>query len=111
MLASSGNPPARVLAAYRRLLQVRIAQVAFHPEAAQQVVRLSGDARSLVALLRTSLDGRQKILVLANLGRRRQTVELPSAALPARSIDLLSEQPIEGTITLAPYQVAWLAGV
>jgi len=107
--AAAACAPARVFEAYRRLLAVRIAQPAFHPEAEQQVVRLGSP--SLVGFIRTSLDRQQRILVLGNLGPRAETFDIPSSIDPSCPTDLLSttKQPLNTpTVTLAPYQVAWV---
>ena len=108
-LGCLGSAPAEVLGAYRRMLAVRIAQPAFHPEADQEVIQL--DRASLVAFARTSLDRRQRILVLANLGPVPETIDLPSETGLRATADLLapfSEAASSETFTLTPYEVAWL---
>lgn len=122
----------RVLSAYRHMLDVRTAQAAFHPDAAQETVDLG--RRELVVFLRGKGDGSrlcaapqgpfrekgtvpfsrpQKILVVANVTRRPQTVDLAAHASTAdfqSATDLLGEDTaIEcGLLRLKPYQVAWL---
>lgn len=108
-LGCLGSPPAEVLEAYRRLLAVRIAQPAFHPEAQQTPIRLAQP--SLAAFMRTSRDQQQKILVAANLGPQRETIDLRTAADARATRDLLGSAKIaeDGRhVTLSPYEVAWL---
>ena len=133
-----GKTPARVLAAYRHMLEVRTAQAAFHPDAAQEMIDL--DRRELVAFLRLGLEkgdspllceapagpfrqkgtvpfsqpfSQQKILVAANFSREPQTVDLSAhAGLAdfASGTDLLDKDTTleSGRLELKPYQVAWL---
>ncbi len=56
----------RVFDGYRRLLEVRIAQPAFHPDAQQEVLELPGDG--LVGLIRTAATG-ERLAMLANLSQ------------------------------------------
>lgn len=100
--------PQSVLVEYRRLLSVRSAQAAFHPEAPQEIVELAHPA--LVGFTRTSLDGRQCLLVLANVGPQGQTVDCASIGLRPRA-NLLStpgDAAPGDVVRLSPYQVAWL---
>ncbi|NLE36408.1 MAG: DUF3459 domain-containing protein, partial [Pirellulaceae bacterium] len=109
ILSRADAPPARVLTAYRRLLAVRRAQPAFHPEADQRLLPTNSPAT--MALLRTSLDGRQRILVAANLGGSPETIEFQRQFSLRPIRDLLCDDPhapTTGPIQLAPYQVAWL---
>ena len=119
ILAAEAEAPARVLAAYRRLLGVRTAQAAFHPDAAQEAIDLGRP--QLVAFLRTAPakvgeNQPQKILVVANVGREPQTVDLSAQTGSAgfagfeSGTDLLDEDAplVAGRLELKPYQVAWL---
>ncbi|MBN2216109.1 MAG: DUF3459 domain-containing protein, partial [Pirellulales bacterium] len=109
ILSAADAAPARVLAAYRRMLAARIEQPAFHPEAGQE--SLPVERPSVLALLRTSLDGRQRILVLANLGPEPQAVD-PLGRFGLRPTRDLLAQPDEDAGRaegrLSPYQVSWL---
>jgi hypothetical protein len=61
--------------------------------------------------LRTSLDNGQRILVLANLGPQRQTIDLRSTTGLTAKANLLSpfsEAAGSETVALAGYEVAWL---
>ncbi len=81
----------RALEAMKRLVAVRIAQPAFHPESRQISVQ---DAPShLIALERESFDGRQRIMVVLNVGS--EVSPIPPQLLKGRKIvrDLLAEWP------------------
>jgi sucrose phosphorylase len=93
---------------YLRLLSVRTTQPAFHPDAEQTVVDVGHEA--VIAFTRTSQDGSQRVLVLANVGSRSVDVDLaPLGDLPVER-DLLSEKPVSGgRFRVEPYDIAWLA--
>ena len=104
-----GSAQQIVFDAYRRALSVRICQPAFHPEA-EQIVFVPDDP-ALVAFCRTSLDGGQKIQVLANTSDKPLEVDLAALGMVGSSRDLLAEaeSPLIGErLTLGPWQVAWL---
>jgi len=106
MLGEEGAAHRRIFDAYRRLLEVRIAQRAFHPEGDQQVDDLAEDG--LLALRRSAPDQEQRILVLANLTERSRPVELARwTELELRHDLLTGERPRDGVFSLDPYQVAW----
>jgi len=96
----------RVFDGYRRLLQLRIEQPAFHPNAQQQVIDLPGDG--LLGFIRTSSSG-QRLAVLANLSGESRTIH--TSQVPAElGYDELAQQRVwkdEG-IPMRPYQVRWL---
>lgn len=105
-LAQSHALQRRVFDGYRRLLQIRIEQPSFHPNADQQVIDLPGDG--LLGFIRTSSSG-QQLAVLANLSGDCRTIHssLVSAEL---GYDELAQQRVwkdEG-IPMRPYQVRWL---
>ena len=115
---SRSEAPARVLAAYRHMLDVRTAQAAFHPDADQETIDLGRP--ELVAFLRmapgekgTVPFSEQKILVVANVGSESQTVDLSDKMGSTdfeSATDLLDESTVVecGRLDLKPYQVAWL---
>jgi len=115
MLRQPESVAARVLSAYRQMLAARIAQSAFHPEAAQTCLRLG--TAGLLGFVRTSRDERQRILVLANLTPQTQTLDVAAAAGLRPTADLLGDlwgdaagADLGGpqkAVALAPYQVAW----
>ncbi|MEA1951053.1 MAG: alpha-amylase family glycosyl hydrolase [Planctomycetota bacterium] len=100
----------RVLPAYRRLLEIRIAQPAFHPDATQETIDL--DRPELVAFVRTATQ--QKILVIVNVSNMPQTVDLSAHAGSVEfksGSDLLDDRGEGEQLELQPYQVAWLSTV
>jgi len=107
-LAQGATRDAVVLADYRRLLAARRQQPAFHPDGPQQV--WADVPPWLVAVLRTSPDGRQRILVLVNVSDRPQSWK-PAPQIgdrPAR--DLLSGRvwPTLTRVELGPHETLWL---
>jgi len=108
-LADPASIPARVLAGYRHLLQVRRGCGAFHPDAVQEV--LSGP-REVFALLRRGTVG-ERVLCLHNLSARPVTLRPDDLGAPTghgRLQNLLTGHMVAGdeAITLEPYQYAWL---
>ena len=100
---------ARVLAGYRRLLAVRRRATGLSPGR-----RRSRCGRTcppwLVAVLRTSLDGRQRILALVNVSGQEQGWELPAdiAFRPARELIGGRPWPQATRVELDPYETVWL---
>jgi len=109
-LAAPGSLRARVFSAYRRLLELRREQRAFHPDAAQEVLDLGP---AFFAVKRTDRDSGQSILAVHNVTGERQSTDLRARAAGARRRDLLSSESFPagslGTLGFAPYQVRWLA--
>ena len=108
-LAGADSPQRIVFDNYRRALEVRTRQPAFHPEAEQ--VAYETDLPAVIAFRRTSLDHRQQILVLANAGDRRLEIGLSQFGTRGACRDLLTgseSRSIADRLTLAPWQVAWL---
>jgi sucrose phosphorylase len=102
----------QVFRAYRRLLDARASEPAFHPQGDQQVLEL--DER-IFSLLRTSPDGDRRVLCLHNVSDQVQTLPICPAELdlPAgKWRDLISGQEYkvedEATLPLQPYAVLWL---
>ena len=109
MLEEGDGLAALVFSGYRRLLAARRRQPAFHPDAAQTLLP-TGSTKTL-ALLRTSLDGRQTILVAANVDGARQSVELPGAWRGRMVRDLVEGRPCPPAgrrLDLEPYQTVWV---
>ena len=107
-VSSPDSVQKEIFGGYCRLLWVRRRQPAFHPDAAQQVRR--SDSPALVMFLRTSVDGRQRILVVANLSDRQWPVDLAAEDAGPFSRDLVTDRPLPRgeSFQLEPYQVAWL---
>jgi sucrose phosphorylase len=102
---------ANVFTEYRRLLQVRTQQPAFHPDASQRVLDL-GD--SFFALVRTAADSSQVIVAITNvtgenveLTRLQEIPELGQVG-PWRDLIAGGTCDIASSITLNPYQTLWL---
>jgi glucosylglycerate phosphorylase len=114
-LADPSSEAARVFAGYRRLLEARRAQPAFHPAAPQAVLDLGP---GLVALRRGPRDG-QTILALHNVTASDVQVdpaalgfaETGTAGAGQSAHDVVSQEALDPTrpITLPPYGVRWLA--
>jgi sucrose phosphorylase len=100
----------QVFTLYVRLLQLRRQQPAFHPDAAQQIHEL--DER-VFCFERTSVNAKQRILVLANLSAEHVSLDLD--ALPddlSRRDELLGLNPAEfgpTTLRVEPYAVFWFS--
>jgi sucrose phosphorylase len=114
-LVDPASEAARVFDGYRRLLEVRRAQSAFHPAAPQAILDLGP---GLFALRRGRRDG-QTIVALHNVTARSQELpgekvyglSRPSCATIAPIRELISDAPIDtdATLILPPYGVAWIA--
>lgn len=97
----------KILDGYRRMLAVRIAQPAFHPDGGQNVLETDHD--SVVAFTRTSMDGNQQIHVVANVGKAPVTLDLKKLIGVEANQDLLSGTRVENReFELAPFGIAWL---
>jgi glucosylglycerate phosphorylase len=116
ILEALGDPLSKVSRISRelgRLLLIRTAQPAFHPNADQKILYL---APQLFAVLRTALGGTQKILALVNVSNEVCKVEIPLTQLESQEeywFDLVSEMDYavdEGKLFLSvlPYDVVWL---
>jgi sucrose phosphorylase len=98
----------RVFEEYKRLLKIRRAENAFHPNAAQDVLDLGAE---VFALKRTSPEDGEVIVAIHNLSNHDVTVDLRSALRGAACKDLLAPHQavgIKNQLRLSPYQVCWL---
>lgn len=91
---------AKVFNAYKKLLQIRLNEKAFHPLGYQTVLDL--DSR-VFALERRSPNQEERILALHNVSGDTITLKLSQAAS-----DLLSQEHFEHETHLAAYQIRWL---
>lgn len=113
LLDDPASGVSQVARGMRRLVRRRIAQPAFHPNAAQAVLDVGP---GVFALLRER-PGIQRLLALTNVTSQPVTVTLPVADIGATSWrDVLSRARYhagDGTLTVAlePYGVAWLSAV
>ena len=107
-LADERGIRAGVLGRYRALLRARRSEGAFHPTAPQRVL----DTANGVFALRRGPPG-ASVTCLHNVGDRPAPIELGDVGLPAGgATDLTTGRSLpldEGSLTLAPYAVAWLA--
>lgn len=112
LLADPGTPNRAVFLDMQRLLAIRRQQLAFHPDALQEIVAL-GDA--FFGFWRVSCDESQWLLALSNLTDRPQAVLLSAQMqrFPGQQwYDLLADglkfdPAVEQT--LRPYQTLWLS--
>jgi glycosidase len=104
-----------VFNAYRHLIQTRVAERAFHPNASQRVLALND---AVFGLLRIAQAGDEGIVALHNVSATPQTVRVDPAALGVGPVgqadELISGEAIAArsggalAVELAPYQVMWL---
>lgn len=112
-LSDPASLRSRVLTAYRRLLEARAAEPAFHPSGQQRVCMLN---ESICTLLRISPDGDSRVLCAHNVSDQDQELHLVPAELDLPShtwCDLLTGEehhPDQGRLrlTLPPYAIRWL---
>ncbi|MDJ0806427.1 MAG: alpha-amylase family glycosyl hydrolase [Gammaproteobacteria bacterium] len=99
----------QVFPEYVRVLKVRQAVKAFHPDASQRALRVPD---GVFAVERISLDGSQRVIALHNLTSEPQRVPLADISGPVRNfVDLLHPEPPdvdEGILQMRPYQGIWL---
>ncbi len=112
-LADQASLRSRVYTAYRRLLDARSSEPAFHPNGRQRILMLDD---SVCTLLRTSPDGNSQVLCAHNVSDREQEIHISPTALDLRPgvwRDLLSGEEFRAgdaqlTLTLAPYDIRWV---
>ncbi|MEM6799284.1 MAG: alpha-amylase family glycosyl hydrolase [Planctomycetota bacterium] len=79
---------------YRKLLALRIAQPAFHPDAPHEVIDTGNE--KVLAFKRTSLDGQQTILVAVNFSNENESINtLPDAGVNLVTGEAVHASPIE----------------
>jgi len=103
----------KVFTSIKNLLGVRKKQRAFHPNATQFTLHLSG---GLFGFWRQSIDRRQSIFCVFNISDKPQTLLLADLNLinTQQWFDLVSGKTIEEgqlTIELEPYQCVWLSNI
>ena len=92
---------------YREMLDVRIHQPAFHPDAEQTFVET--EHPSLIAFVRTSCDESQRILVLANIGSDAVEINLSRMTDLNWRTNLLDGKTIAGAVyRIEPFGIAWI---
>ncbi len=108
-LADPQSRAARILTAYRRLLNVRRRHPAFHPQAAQEVLELHP---GVFAVRRG--EGREALLALVSVRPEPLRLHLPAREgfPPAPWRDLLTGKLVNPTdVEIEPYGVLWLIEV
>ncbi len=109
-LADSRSIRHQVFSAYTHLLRQRASHRAFDPHGRQQVMF---DNPALLILLRTSPDGRDRVLCMHNVSGAEQACQLPAADFTGPLVDLISGEPYGAAgqqlcPALRPYQALWL---
>ncbi len=98
-----------IYSGYKRLLATRCEVAAFHPEADQAVVADTPD--EVLAFTRTSIDGKQEVLVLANFGDEPISVKaIDMFGKDRKKVRGLLEniEQKTGSVELPPGGCAWL---
>lgn len=101
----------KVFNALRKLIRIRSAQPAFHPNAIQFILHIKPE---VFAFWRQSIHRSQSIFCLNNLSDAPQEVDLAEINLIGAGdwVNLIKEQLVEdtnGILVLQPYECAWLA--
>ncbi len=110
LLADPDSTTGRVFGGYKRLLQIRRRQPAFHPDAPQRTLRLQD---GLFGLERCATDGSQRLLAVFNFTRREQRIAATALAddLASRT-ELIGHAPVQldqGELVLPPYAAFWFS--
>jgi glycosidase len=115
--AALNNPSSlrfKVFYPYKKLLEIRCSEQAFHPNAPQYVLFVRD---SVFSLVRTSKDGKEQVYCLINVSPELQdvsySIQTDGSALKESSIDLVSGRIfniVDGqlNVCLEPYQVMWI---
>ncbi len=112
-LSDRNSTTYKISSNYGAMIKKRINEKAFHPNAAQKVLKISD---SVFSLLRISADGKDKILCITNVTDKSQHIDfdMKTAGLNTSSwFDILSGYTLstpEGEISfhINPYDVLWL---
>ena len=103
-----------VFQGFRRMLNARQANPAFHPMSEQKILSVSA---AVFALLRSSRDGKQHTLCLVNVTPQPQAIKIDLRNLPLADevdfVNTLNGQTYAAenavlALEIAPYQVLWL---
>lgn len=107
LLNNPVTPQAEVFSELRRMIRIRCAQQAFHPDGRQDIIRINSD----LFINRRSHNG-QILFAISNVTERMLKLPLDVLGfLPDGLTDLLAYEPqvISGELALAPYQTVWLS--
>ena len=108
-LANSNSREHKIFTEFMRLIYKRKSEKAFHPNGKQEVLFLK---RELFSLIRTSPDGKERIIALHNITDNIQELYLvknQDNLNEKQYYDIISEKIINiEKILLEPYQIMWL---
>ncbi|MBE3115132.1 MAG: sugar phosphorylase [Actinobacteria bacterium] len=108
-LENSDSGEHKIFTEFMRLIHKRKSEKAFHPNGKQEVLCLK---RELFSLLRTSPDGKERIIALHNITDNIQELCLIKNQVHLNEkqyYDIISEKIINiEKIILEPYQIMWL---
>ena len=113
ILNDKGTSTYKVSHEFGGMIEKRIKERAFHPNASQRVLNI---ADSVFSLIRTSVDGKDNILCITNITAREQHIELDTNGVGLREVtwhDILSKRSFRSpkgilSLNLEPYDVLWL---
>jgi len=115
VLSDPGSHHSKVLEQLTNLINIRTQQSAFHPNAVQFTLNLGNE---VFAFWRQSLKRDQSIFCIYNVTDKK--VSIPLSAVNLISLDQwtdlisgshLSEDELQGQITLQPYEFVWLSNL
>ena len=109
ILSDKKSKEYKIFNKYKRLINKRKAEIAFHPNGKQRVVFIK---KEIISLIRISPDGKGKILVLINVTGIPQKIHHSLDSIlhsKKRYTDIIAEKSINITkMTLEPYQAMWI---
>lgn len=113
LLDDKSNPHAIVLQQMKALIDIRIKQPAFHPNATQFTLHLG---LALFGFWRQSLDRQQSIFCISNISHEKKQLPLGELNLIMTEswFDLIEQKEITQlteTIELQPYQTVWISNI
>jgi sucrose phosphorylase len=108
--------PTRIATAYVAMLQVRVAEPAFHPVGRQRVLELD---RRVFSIVRTSPDERSKVLCLINVSAEEVAISVGAGEIGLAAgllTDMVGGESVDASsgrieLSLGPYAVVWLKEV
>ncbi len=108
-LANSDSREHKIFTEFIKLIHKRKSEKAFHPNGKQEVLFLK---KGIFSLLRTSADGKEKIITLHNVTNNMQKFCFKKNQYGLNKkeyFDIISEKIIDiEKISLKPYQIMWL---
>ncbi|WP_053217055.1 alpha-amylase family glycosyl hydrolase [Virgibacillus senegalensis] len=108
-LADPSSIRSQVLANLKKLIKIRTAERAFHPNSPQQVLKLNDHVFSIV---RTNKDNpEERVFVLINVSEQEQSLTFDMGSKTARDLvsgDTYQADTGELSLALKPYQIIWL---